>query len=81
MSERLMLKGALEEKKQAKLKLATRSAGIIRALKQIIQPAVITPLKELRTDEAKELIEELHELRTQYLQVSGEMEEIEKELG
>jgi len=81
MSERLIRQGALAEKKQRRMEMAAHAQGIIRALKIIIQPASITPLAELRTDEAREMITELDDLRTEYLQLLGEIKEIEKELG
>ncbi|WP_028320388.1 hypothetical protein [Desulfatiglans anilini] len=81
MSERLMLKGALEEKKLRSMKLAIKADGLIRGIKQIIQPAAVTPLRDLRTSEALELIGELDDLKTEYVQVVAEMDEIRRELG
>jgi hypothetical protein len=81
MSERLILKGALQEKRLKAMKLATRAEGIIRSLKIIIQPGSITKLADLKTGEALELITQLHEARKQYLQLKAEIADIEKELG
>lgn len=81
MSERLMLKGALEEKKLRRMKLATRAEALIRAIKIIIQPASVTPLRDLRTGEALELITELHTLCGDYARLSGQIDDIRRELG
>ncbi|MFZ2448112.1 MAG: hypothetical protein WAW37_17275 [Syntrophobacteraceae bacterium] len=80
MSERLILKGALQDKKLERMRLAARAQGLITAIKQIVQPASVVPLKDLRTDEAFELIAELHRLRGLYLPLCAEIEEIEREL-
>jgi len=81
MSERLILKGALEEKKMARVKLATQAEGLIRGLKVIIQHASVVPLKDLRTGEARELMVELDEVRSAYLKTCAEIEDIQRELG
>lgn len=81
MSERLILEGALQEKKMQRMKLATRAEGLIRALKIAIQPGSITPLKDLRTDEIREFAVDLDGVRRAYLKLSEEMTEIEQELG
>ena len=81
MSERLILKGALQEKKLERMRLATRAEGIIRGIKAIIQPASVMPLKDLKTGEALSMMEELDELRTSYLKVTRDVEEIERELA
>lgn len=80
-TERLMLRGALDEKKRERLRLATRAAGDITALKTIIQPAAVVPLAELRTAEALELARDLDETRTEFLRLSEEIREIERELA
>jgi len=76
-----MLEGALHSKKMQSMKLATRAEGIIRAVKQILQPASIIKLKDVRTGEAVELIGDLHEVRRQYLDLCREIEDIKKEMG
>jgi hypothetical protein len=81
MSERLMLEGALQEKKMQSINLATRAEGLIRALKISIQPASITPLKDLRTDEIRELAIELDSLRIEYVNLTQQMTDISRELG
>ncbi len=81
MSERLMLRGALQEKKLERMRLAARAQGLISAIKQIVQPASVIPLRELRTDEALELISELHRLREAYMPLCAEIGEIERELA
>lgn len=80
MSERLMLEGSLEKKKKASLKLAAVAEGLIRSLKMLIQPASVIKLTELKTDQALELAEQLHETREKYLQLKAEIADIEKEL-
>ena len=80
MSERLILKGALQDKKMERMRLAARAQGLITAIKQIVQPASVVPLKDLRTDEALELVADLHGLREQYVPLCAEIEEIEREL-
>ncbi len=80
MSERLILKGALQDKKMERMRLAAHAQGLITAIKQIVQPASVIPLKDLRTDEALELASELHRLREVYLPLCAQIEEIEREL-
>ena len=80
MSERLMLKGALADKKQARMQMAARAAGLITGIKVIIQPAAIIPLKDLKTGDARALIRELDDLRGDYLKLTAEIEELEREL-
>jgi hypothetical protein len=80
MSERLILKGALQDKKMERMRLAARAQGLITAVKQIVQPASVIPLKDLKTDEALELISELHRLREVYVPLCAQIEEIEREL-
>lgn len=81
MNQRLVLRGALQEKKMERMRLAARAQGLIVGIKQIIQPASVVPLKDLQTAEALELISELHKLRRKYLPICRDIEEIEKELG
>lgn len=80
MSDRLILKGALHEKKRDRMTLATRAQGVITGLKYIIQPASVMPLKDLKTDLALELVTELHRIRHEYLKVSADVDELEREL-
>lgn len=80
MSERLILRGALQEKKMERMRLAARAQGLISAIKQIVQPASVIPLRDLRTAEALELAADLHGLRESYAVLCLEIEEIEREL-
>jgi hypothetical protein len=80
MSERLILKGALQDKKMERMRMAAHAQGLITAIKQIVQPASVIPLKDLRTDEALELVSELHRLREAYLPLCAQIREIEREL-
>lgn len=81
MSERLLLKGALHEKRMERMTLATRAQGLISAMKVIVQPASVVPLKDLKTAEILELAGELDRIRSEYLRVSADVSEIERELG
>lgn len=81
MGERLILKGVLQEKKMERMRLAARAQGLITGIKHIVQPASVIPLRDLRTDEALELISELHRLREQYAALCSHIEEIERELN
>lgn len=81
MSERLILRGALQEKKMERMRLAAQAQGLISAIKQLIQPASIIPLRALRTDEALELVSELHGVRERHARLCAEIEEIERELS
>jgi len=81
MSERLILEGALQEKKMKSMELATRAEGLIRAMKDALMPASVMPLKDLRTGEVRLQAAELDDVRTEYLQLSKDMAEIKKELG
>lgn len=79
--ERLRLKGALEEKKLKSQELAARAAGVIRGLRDLAVPAVITPLQAIHTEEIRELASLLHEIKTQYLEILFEMDMIKGELS
>lgn len=81
MSERLILEGALHEKKMAHMKLATHAEGLIRALRVALIPASAVPLKDIRTAEIRLQAAELDDVHTEYLQLSRDIAEIEKELG
>ena len=81
MSERLILRGALQEKKMDRMRLAARAQGLIAAIKQIVQPAAVIPLKDLQTAEALELVSELHKIRELYLPLCRQIKEIERELN
>jgi hypothetical protein len=81
MSERLILKGALQEKKLVRMRLAAKAEGLIVGIKNLIQHASIVPLRELETGHALELIRELDNLRTQYLALCDDIGKIERELG
>ena len=81
MSERLMLKGALQEKKMQRMGLATKADGLIRAVRNIIQPAVIVPIIDIKTGQAKELITELDDIRQQIVILDAQIAEIMRELG
>jgi uncharacterized protein (DUF2249 family) len=81
MSERLILQGALQEKKMERMKLAVKAEGLIRAMKTIIQFSSVTPLGELKTGEALEIIKDLHKTKSRYDALTGEMNEIKRELN
>jgi len=81
MRQRLILKGALEEKKMERMRLAATAQGLITAVKEILQPAAVIPLRELRSAEALELVNELHRVRRKFLALVPEIHEIERELG
>lgn len=81
MSERLILKGAHQEKKMERMKLAIRAEALIRGLRTSILPASVTPLSDLRTDEIRELAIELDDLKAEYEKLRSDISNIEKELG
>ncbi|WAC06592.1 MAG: hypothetical protein OS130_10035 [Thermodesulfobacteriota bacterium] len=81
MSERLILQGALAEKKRKQIAIVTKADGIIRAIKIIIQPGAIRPFAELKTGEARQLIIELDDLHTEYVQLLDQIADIKRELG
>jgi len=81
MSNRLTMMGALEEKKQARLKLATKAGALIKSLDAMILPASVTPLEELKTAEILEFAQELHDVKTRYAKIMSEIKELKKELG
>jgi len=81
MSDRLTLMGALEEKKQARLKLATKAGALIKSLDTMILPASVTPLEELKTAEILELAQDLHDVKTRYATIMSEIKDLKKELG
>lgn len=81
MSTRLILKGARAEKKQAQMHLAARCQGLIKALNDILQPAYITPLKDIDTASGLELMRDLNEERRLYLELTQEIEQIDRDLG
>ncbi len=81
MNDRLMMKGALEEKKQDRLRLATRAEALIRGLRTAIMPASVMPLDDLRTAEVAEMARELNEVKQQYSRLMREIDDIKRELG
>lgn len=81
MSERLILKGVLQDKKMERLRLSARAQGLITAIRQTVQPASVRPLKDLHTDEALEIMMELNKLREHFVLLCGEIEQIERELN
>jgi len=81
MSERLILQGALAEKKMQRMELAAKAEGIIRRLKMILQPASVTPLRELNTTEVRIFGIVLDEVKEKYVGLCNEIAEIERELG
>lgn len=81
MSDRLILQGSMQEKKMERMKLATKAEGLIRAVKSLIQAASVTPLAELQTGEALEVMKELHQTKKKYDFVTGQIAEIKRELG
>ena len=81
MSDRLVLRGALAEKKEKRFRLAAKAAGIISALRRMVLPAAVTPLADLPTAEIMALAVDLDSVRDAYMELSAEMADIERELG
>lgn len=81
MSERLIMEGALAEKKRRQIAIVTKADGLIRAIKMIIQPGAVRPFAELKTGEARQLIIELDDLHTEYVNLLDQIAEIKQELG
>jgi len=81
MSERLKLRGALEEKRLKAQDLAVRAAGIIRAMRDLTLPAAVTPLAEIDSAQILQLAAMLHEIRTNYISLASDIEELKRELG
>ena len=81
MSERLKLRGALEEKRLKAQDLAVRAAAIIRAMRDLTLPAAVTPLAEIDSAQILQLAAMLHEIRTNYISLVSDIEELKRELG
>jgi len=81
MNDRLTMRGALEEKKQERIKLATKAEALIRGLRTAIMPASVTPLEELKTAEILALAQDLHSLKSRYDFLITQIKELKKELG
>jgi len=81
MNERLILQGALQEKKMERMKLAIRAEALISGLRTKVLPASVTPLAELQTAQIRELAIELDGIRVEYMQLTREIDSIRKELG
>ena len=81
MSERLKLRGALEEKRLKAQDLAVRAAGIIRAMRGLTLPAAVTPLAEIDSAQILQLAAMLHEIRTKYMSLASDIEALKRELG
>ena len=80
MSERLRLKTELQARKFRAMELATEADGKIRAIKDLLVTASITPLHEINCELIKTLAVELLQLKNEYKKISEEMAKIKKEL-
>lgn len=81
MSERLILKGALAEKRSRRLNLAAKAEGLIGAVKDRLSMAKIQPLKDLKMPEIMALTQDLAGTHAEFLQVNVEIEDLERELS
>jgi hypothetical protein len=81
MSERTMMEASYLQKKMERMRLATEAQRLINAIKMIIQPASITPLEQLKTADAAELVKQLHRVKTRYDKATVEVGELKEALG
>ncbi|MCE5336960.1 MAG: hypothetical protein LLG06_20465 [Desulfobacteraceae bacterium] len=81
MSRRLILKGALAEKKLKYSELSTQIDPLIREINALMMPASVIPLVELQATRALRKMTEIYRLRKRCLELKSDIDEIEKELG
>jgi hypothetical protein len=63
------------------MRLAAQAQGLITAIKTIIQPASVIPLRDIRTNEALELLKQLDGIREEYIALQQAISDIQRELG
>ena len=81
MSERLILKGALAEKRQRRLEIEAEIGGLTHSLKGLILPAAVLPTRDLSAGQIKAQAVRLEELHTEYLKLLADIEAIERDLA
>ena len=80
MSERLQLKGMLSDLKQKKMKLATGADANVRAMRNILATASVSPLSEIDLESALIHLTEARQQQEDYFRVCADIKKIEKEL-
>ena len=78
---RLEMEGALQELKLRKMNLAISANSRIKAIKNSLALASVTPLHEIDIDEVALLATELKDLKDEYLDVLEKIKRLERELG
>lgn len=80
MSERLMLKDALQARKFRRMELSSTADAKLRSMKELLVKAVIYPLGEIDCDLILSLAAETKKLKDEYTLLTEEIAKIEKEL-
>ena len=80
MSDRLVLKGKLQELITAKLELATAANANIKAAKSLLTLSDITPIDEIDIEAALVHIREARAQQKEYLYLLNAIKKIEAEL-
>lgn len=79
--ERAIKRGALSELNTRKQALALSIAGDIRAVKQALALASVTPIESIDLDDAAVAINRAQESKAEYLDVLAKIAELKEELG
>jgi hypothetical protein len=80
MSERLQLKGMLHDLKLKKMRIVTAADANIKAVRNLLATASITPLEEIDLRSALIHLQEAVDQQKQYLETCNDIVKIEKEL-
>lgn len=80
-TEKLILKGRLQEFKMEKMKLAGSVEANVRAAKSLLAASSVTPLAELDLVGANQQLTEAAAQQAEYLKVCGQIRTIEEELA
>ncbi|MGD9504553.1 MAG: hypothetical protein AB7W37_06560 [Syntrophobacteraceae bacterium] len=81
MSDVLILKGALQEARQASMRHATQAEGLISSIRNLAQHAAVIPLRELRTKELLEMARQLDDTVDRYRRERERVAAIRRDLG
>lgn len=81
MSGRLMLKGALQEKRQRDYEVVTEARGLAGSIRDILGEAVFRPLADVKVPEAEAMMDRLGALYAEHKSLLAEIAEIERELA
>lgn len=80
-TEKMILKGRLEEMKQQKMQLAGAIDAKVRAAKTALATSAVTPIEQLDLAGADQLLGEAAGQQIEYREICEKIREIERELA